>query len=1301
MVAPVGALEVSAIMRTPMIDSGAHSSVCPPSYGATEPTTSLEADMQLVTVTGADITLHGRRIVPSRATTVNGEVVEEKVKYVVADVRKPIRAVADILDSGQEVHFGETSWIARHAVQVPPDAILLERHGNQFFVPYEIDCPMMGPMDPANPGDAAEPVPDGEAGEKAPEADAKREAIEVRRVEEPSAEARRVHALTHIPYAAWCIFCVMGRAQDDPHVRQPGRLEALLVLIAMDYGFIDGDGAEERECLPFLSIMDTGSGSIGAIAVRRKGLDEYSVKAVMSFLEELGYLKIEIQTDGEPAILALAKNIRQAAGASGDMDSISLRRSPVHSHASNGAAEVAVKIVKGLLRTIIVATAKAYDVPIKLKSAILPWALRHAAFTYNRFQVLKSGRTPFEQLKLTKFNATMMEFGECVLAKKPTPPSSTLDPLWSEGVWLGRSTTSGDHLVGTPTGVIQARAVKPLDPARRWDKQLLQAMVWSPWMPNEKDEAVPPDGEGWTPTEGCKACEEDAEPVRRRGRPRGHTPACLQRRAERRMAAPMQAAPQALMPINTEPRPAVQPANPGQAEEGGDQAAASSSSGGEPQPRHRITGKRALPDMLPEDAKKARVDAEMLIGTFDKVKVEVNEEEIPNVKMNDKLTPEVESVIKHEELERLDEFRAYDAVPRADALTKILTLTWVMEQRSGEWRARLCARPFGKAPRPKDELYTPTPFPSTIRALLVYAHLNGLAVRFFDVRRAFLHTPIRDDVWIEPPPEWPNPRDEVWKLRCTLYGLQEAMVDFDTYFDEVVQGKVNYEGYPVMTMNRNLTDPASWRGEKVLMAKHVDDGIVVGRSHDIDQALDKLGSYFILKITEEISVGREEKLLGSLIKRTEDGFTQECLPSHIDKYLKILNMETASSVSTPGEKNDAKRLDEPELDAQEAETFRSAVGLALFFVQFRPECLYAVKECSRGMRQPSTGDMRRAKRLARYFRGSRGVVLKLAPSFEDIQKITCACDSDWAKDTIGRKSTSGVAVFWAGALITAFARTQGTVALSAAEAESYAMCSGAAEGLGLRSLLIEMGIQVEIALEINSDSSAAISGMSRLGLGKLMKHVQTKYLFLQELVRDKLIILVKIDTKLNVADVLTKNVTREILERHKRAMGLWIPPTIRGEVSAAYRMEPGMKQVISGVRVCLMGALTLIDRADARSMELAVITQQGIVDYVETTIHSNYSYIKMMVTLLMITQAVLTMNYVTYKVTRWSLRRAAVRMQEAAVQTEPENLNHYTVEALKDELRYFDLSTRGTKQEVMERVARLRAGAGVRCYRAL
>ena len=112
-VAPVEPQECGMIMQMPMIDSGAHSSVCPPSYGSDAPTTHLQSDMQLVTVTGTDIKLHGCRSVPTRVITVSGEMVEEDVEYMAADVRKTIQAVADILDAGGEVHFGKVSWITK------------------------------------------------------------------------------------------------------------------------------------------------------------------------------------------------------------------------------------------------------------------------------------------------------------------------------------------------------------------------------------------------------------------------------------------------------------------------------------------------------------------------------------------------------------------------------------------------------------------------------------------------------------------------------------------------------------------------------------------------------------------------------------------------------------------------------------------------------------------------------------------------------------------------------------------------------------------------------------------------------------------------------------------------------------------------------------------------------------------------------------------------------------------------------------------------------------------------------------
>ena len=59
------------------------------------------------------------------------------------------------------------------------------------------------------------------------------------------------------------------------------------------------------------------------------------------------------------------------------------------------------------------------------------------------------------------------------------------------------------------------------------------------------------------------------------------------------------------------------------------------------------------------------------------------------------------------------------------------------------------------------------------------------------------------------------------------------------------------------------------------------------------------------------------------------------------------------------------------------------------------------------------------------------------------------------------------------------------------------------EALACRSFLRELGAEAtQITLE--GDSTAAISGQSRLGLGK-MRHVQIRYMFLQNLVREGVI----------------------------------------------------------------------------------------------------------------------------------------------------------------------------------------------------
>ena len=125
-------------------------------------------------------------------------------------------------------------------------------------------------------------------------------------------------------------------------------------------------------------------------------------------------------------------------------------------------------------------------------------------------------------------------------------------------------------------------------------------------------------------------------------------------------------------------------------------------------------------------------------------------------------------------------------------------MIWAKEFRSGKLKMRLCVRGFLKALGSKDPLYSPTPFPETMKILLALAHIKGHSVCVADVSRAFLHSRIKEEVAVWPPPEWHNLHQDwtsVWLLRCSLYGLKEAMIDWDDFCAEVATGQHNDDSF--------------------------------------------------------------------------------------------------------------------------------------------------------------------------------------------------------------------------------------------------------------------------------------------------------------------------------------------------------------------------------------------------------------------------------------------------------------------------------------------------------------------------
>ena len=91
---------------------------------------------------------------------------------------------------------------------------------------------------------------------------------------------------------------------------------------------------------------------------------------------------------------------------------------------------------------------------------------------------------------------------------------------------------------------------------------------------------------------------------------------------------------------------------------------------------------------------------------------------------------------------------------------------------------------------------------------------------------------------------------------------------------------------------------------------------------------------------------------------------------------------------------------------------------------------------------------------------------------EEAKVLRILIDSYWAGCRETRRSTSGGISMLGRHPMKTWSSTQVTVATSSAEAELYSMSEGASRGLGFKTILGELGVEVNL-LVISTDSAAA------------------------------------------------------------------------------------------------------------------------------------------------------------------------------------------------------------------------------------
>ena len=81
-----------------------------------------------------------------------------------------------------------------------------------------------------------------------------------------------------------------------------------------------------------------------------------------------------------------------------------------------------------------------------------------------------------------------------------------------------------------------------------------------------------------------------------------------------------------------------------------------------------------------------------------------------------------------------------------------------------------------------------------------------------------------------------------------------------------------------------------------------------------------------------------------------------------------------------------------------------------YLAQDRADLIEAIKCLARGMSKSGTGHMIQLKRVSRYVRGVSRKAQQYSTQEKSIAHLEVLVDSDWAGDTVTRRSTTGVIV---------------------------------------------------------------------------------------------------------------------------------------------------------------------------------------------------------------------------------------------------------------------------------------------------
>lgn len=139
--------------------------------------------------------------------------------------------------------------------------------------------------------------------------------------------------------------------------------------------------------------------------------------------------------------------------------------------------------------------------------------------------------------------------------------------------------------------------------------------------------------------------------------------------------------------------------------------------------------------------------------------------------------------------------------------------------------------------------------------------------------------------------------------------------------------------------------------------------------------------------------------------------------------------------------------------------------------------------------------------------------------------------------TLTRRSISGILFKYSGGIITWTSKRQQSVTLSTMEAEYVAASEGAKEAIWLGRLFSEI-TSLDTVPVLFIDNASAIKLAKNSSFHKRSKHIAVRYHFVRERVEKGQLMIQYVQSKHQLADILTKAIPRVQFQKLRSKLGV-------------------------------------------------------------------------------------------------------------------------------------------------------------------